>query len=147
PRPRAGALAPPRRRATRPRDAPAGPRADRRRPRRRRSLRPRRRATEARRGLAFHVKHRSPFAHFEDELVALGRAGLRRGPGRAREPGALSFCSNDYLGLAARPSATGAAGAGGSRLIAGERAEHRAAERAFASWLGTEDALLFTSGY
>lgn len=88
-----------------------------------------------------------PLAHLVDQLSQLESEGLRR---HARPPlvhGALSFCSNDYLGLAARPAPPVASGAGASRLIAGERDEHRRLERAFASWLGTEDTLAFASGY
>lgn len=48
-------------------------------------------------------------------------------------------CSNLYLGRAD--------GAGASRLISGSRPVHRAFERAVADWQGTEDALLFNSGY
>jgi 8-amino-7-oxononanoate synthase len=97
----------------------------------------------------FHVKQMAtdPFAHLADELERLDRGGLRR---RAAEPtpaGALSFCSNDYLGLAARPAPPAPSGAGASRLLAGERDEHRRLEGALATWLGTEDALVFTSGY
>jgi 8-amino-7-oxononanoate synthase len=95
----------------------------------------------------FHVKHPSPLAHLEEALADLERAGLLRVPPAPRSPGALSFCSNDYLGLATELAAPGSSGAGGSRLIAGDRAEHRATERAFARWVGAEDGLLFTSGY
>jgi 8-amino-7-oxononanoate synthase len=41
----------------------------------------------------------------------------------------------------------GAGGAGASRLISGDYEAHRAAEKALASWVGSETALLFTSGY
>ncbi len=88
-----------------------------------------------------------PLAHLADQLDQLDREGLRR---HAREPvaaGTLSFCSNDYLGLAARPAPPVASGSGASRLIAGEHDEHRRLERAFATWLGAEDALAFASGY
>src|SRR5689334_20772656 len=97
----------------------------------------------------FHVKHMAtdPFAHLDAQLAQLERDGLRR---RAPDPtpsGALSFCSNDYLGLASQPAPPAASGAGASRLIAGERDEHRRLERALASWLGSEDTLVFASGY
>ncbi len=95
----------------------------------------------------FHVKRPGPLAHLEQDLAALETAGLRRVPGPPRPAAALSFCSNDYLGLAAEPPPPAASGAGASRLIAGDREEHRRAERQFASWLDCEDALLFTSGY
>jgi 8-amino-7-oxononanoate synthase len=84
--------------------------------------------------------------HLAAELDELKRRGLFRDP----EPGPApetTFASNDYLGLAGRPVGPSAAGAGASRLIAGEHEVHRRTEKAFAHWLGTEDALLFTSGY
>ena len=88
-----------------------------------------------------------PLDHLQAQLDQLERDGLRRWPPPPSDPGKLSFCSNDYLGLASRPAPPAASGSGASRLIAGERAEHRRLERAFATWLGTEDALAFTSGY
>jgi 8-amino-7-oxononanoate synthase len=87
-------------------------------------------------------------AHLNDALADLERRGLRRVPAAPRDPGELSFCSNDYLGLAARPlAAEVTSGAGASRLISGERQEHADLERAFAAWLGVEACLAFTSGY
>ena len=100
-------------------------------------------------GRMFHVKHMAtdPLAHLAEQLAQLERDGLRRRPPEPIPAGTLSFCSNDYLGLASRAAPPAPCGAGASRLIAGERDEHRRLERAFAIWLGTEDALLFTSGY
>ena len=97
----------------------------------------------------FHVKHMAtdPLSHLAAQLEQLEREGLRRRTPEPIAPGALSFCSNDYLGLAARPAPAASSGAGASRLIAGERDEHRRLEHALATWLGTEDALLFASGY
>lgn len=88
-----------------------------------------------------------PLAPFAATLEQLESEGLRRRQADALPAPTLSFCSNDYLGLASRQAPPVAAGAGASRLIAGERDEHRSMERAFARWLGTEDALAFTSGY
>jgi 8-amino-7-oxononanoate synthase len=89
-----------------------------------------------------------PLAHLSDQLTQLEHEGLRRDARpEARPRGTLSFCSNDYLGLASRPAPAASSGAGASRLIAGERDEHRRLERAFATWLGVEDALAFSSGY
>jgi len=88
-----------------------------------------------------------PLAHLAQQLDQLDQQGLRRRPAEPMGAGALSFCSNDYLGLGSRPAPVAASGAGASRLIAGERDEHRRLERAFATWLGAEDALAFTSGY
>jgi len=68
----------------------------------------------------------------------------------------ISFCSNDYLGLASHPAlATAAAeacsrsgfGAGASRLICGTFPEHLALEGSLASLVGQEAALLFPTGY
>jgi 8-amino-7-oxononanoate synthase len=69
---------------------------------------------------------------------------LRRPPGRAV---GLSFCSNDYLGLASRSAPAVRLGAGASRLVAGDRAEHRQLELALADWLGVAKTLVFSSGY
>src|SRR3954470_8845814 len=97
----------------------------------------------------FHVKRlgTDPLAHLTDVLEQLERDGLRRHAPPPIPTGELSFCSNDYLGLASRPAPAAPSGAGASRLIAGERDEHRRLEHAFATWLGAEDALVFASGY
>lgn len=95
------------------------------------------------------MKHHDtdPLAHLVDQLRQLDRDGLLRRAPEPIAPDVLSFCSNDYLGLAARPAPVAPSGAGASRLIAGERLEHRRLEQALAGWLGTEDALVFSSGY
>jgi 8-amino-7-oxononanoate synthase len=68
----------------------------------------------------------------------------------------LSFCSNDYLGLADHPALEAAAsaatvrsgfGAGAARLVSGDLPEHRHLEEALASFVGAEAALLFPTGY
>ena len=82
------------------------------------------------------------------ELAELDRASLLRRRPRPKDPGALTFCSNDYLGLAqVTVETSGHPGAGASRLIAGERAEHEALESYVSQWLGFEGALVFSSGY
>ena len=83
-----------------------------------------------------------------DALAELdSRGALRRRPA-ASAPDAISFCSNDYLGLAARTfEGVAAVGTGASRLVSGERAEHAQLERALAEWLGMDAALTFSSGY
>lgn len=82
------------------------------------------------------------------ELEKLDAAGLRRRPRAPRDADAVSFCSNDYLGLAHAFRATmEPTGAGASRLVDGERVEHVALESAFAELVRTEAALAFTSGY
>jgi 8-amino-7-oxononanoate synthase len=84
----------------------------------------------------------------EADLDALGAAGLLRAE-EVRPSSLLDLCSNDYLGYASEPwpGVTGESGAGASRLVTGNREAHKAAEAALASWLGGEEALLFSSGY
>lgn len=68
----------------------------------------------------------------------------------------LSFCSNDYLGLAADPRvgdalAAGArrygVGSGASHLVTGHSTAHHALEAELAAFVGAERALLFSTGY
>ena len=68
----------------------------------------------------------------------------------------VSFCSNDYLGLAADPALIAAAhaalddcgvGAGAAHLITGHHRHHHEFEAAFARFVGKPAALLFSSGY
>ncbi len=68
----------------------------------------------------------------------------------------LNFASNDYLGLAGDPRLAAAAadaiaaygtGSTGSRLLSGHRPVHRELEQAIAQLKGTDDALVFSSGY
>ncbi|MGH7280933.1 MAG: aminotransferase class I/II-fold pyridoxal phosphate-dependent enzyme [Polyangiaceae bacterium] len=86
--------------------------------------------------------------HLDRDLAELERASLLRRRPRPLDPAALTFCSNDYLGLAhVTVETSGYPGAGASRLIAGERAEHEALETYVAKWLGYEATLVFSSGY
>lgn len=68
----------------------------------------------------------------------------------------LSFCSNDYLGLAADPRLSAAleegarrygVGSGAAHLIVGHRRAHHELEEALAAFVGRPRALLFASGY
>jgi len=68
----------------------------------------------------------------------------------------LSFCSNDYLGLANDPRVCTAfkkgvdqngAGSGASHLITGHHRSHHALEDELADFVGAERALLFSTGY
>ncbi len=68
----------------------------------------------------------------------------------------LSFCSNDYLGLANHPAVieafVGAAkdfgvGSGASHLISGHSSAHHVLEEELAAFTGRERALLFSTGY
>ncbi len=92
-----------------------------------------------------------PLRHLEAALAELSREGLLRDPAPALPPSGalLKLCSNDYLGYATEPwpDAQVRGGAGASRLVSGTDAAHDLAEAALSSWLGTESALLFSSGY
>lgn len=93
------------------------------------------------------MKH-SGLDYLAGELSSLRAAGLLREPAGPTDAAIRTFCSNDYLGLAARPVTTvHAGGAGASRLVLGDRSEHHQAEEAFAAYLGLPAALLFPSGY
>jgi 8-amino-7-oxononanoate synthase len=100
------------------------------------------------------------------KLEALARRKLRRdlvvterGAGAAavrRGTRLISFSCNDYLGLSHHPSVIEAgveatrrfgAGAGASRLITGNHPLYAALEERLAAIKGTDDALVFGSGY
>jgi glycine C-acetyltransferase len=104
-------------------------------------------------------------ATFGEELDALRAQGLYRSMrvisgaqgSRVELDGrqVLLLCSNNYLGLADHPAlkraaAEGAAlgtGSGASRLVSGTMELHQRLEARIASFKGTEQALLFNSGY
>jgi 8-amino-7-oxononanoate synthase len=95
------------------------------------------------------VKRETPpaLAFLDEALADAAARHLLRERREPVDPGCPSFCSNDYLGLATRPAPPNAAGAGGSRLVSGERAEHVRLERAAAEFVGLPAALVFASGY
>lgn len=87
----------------------------------------------------------------DDALAALERDDLLRVT-RSRDGlprGAVELCSNDYLGLARQPLASGehAGGSGASALVWGYGDVHARAEDAIAAFTGAQASLLFTSGY
>lgn len=68
----------------------------------------------------------------------------------------LTFCSNDYLGLASHPKLIEAlqhgakqwgVGSGASHLVIGHSEPHQQLEEALAQWLNRPRALLFSTGY
>ena len=82
----------------------------------------------------------------------VGVATAGRGSDGAEE--ALNFCANNYLGLADHPDVLAAArealdewgfGMASVRFICGTQTQHTALERALADYLGTDDAILFSS--
>ncbi|MEJ5998458.1 aminotransferase class I/II-fold pyridoxal phosphate-dependent enzyme [Corynebacterium sp. H130] len=98
--------------------------------------------------------------------TAWATAGLLRSPGTfdtAQHPIALIdgrdyllFSSSNYLSLSAHPAVVSSAikavekygaGSGGSRLTTGTTELHTAVERAFARFVGSEDAVYFATGY
>jgi len=115
------------------------------------------------------IKQSPPFnalQHIRQELAQLKAQGLQRSRRLLESPqgphvyvdgrAVLSFCSNDYLGLANHPALIAAAsqaahsmgvGAGASHLISGHHAAHHALETRFAEFVGLPAALLFSTGY
>lgn len=106
------------------------------------------------------------FDELELALAELDRAQLRRRRRVLESPAGprvtvdgrclLSFCSNDYLGLAAHPDlaealAEGAlcwgAGSGASPLLGGHLAPHEALEQRLAVFLGLPRVITFATGY
>ena len=104
----------------------------------------------------------NPLDWIADGLSALDAQGLRRrvrpratAAGRSAD-GLVNLSSNDYLDLASDPrlaiaaaeaSRDWGAGSGGSRLVTGSTRLHSELEHEIAAWKGTEDAVLFSSGY
>ena len=96
---------------------------------------------------------------FADERYASALAALARdGRLRSLRPRqGIDFVSNDYLGLAESPRLRKAViaavesgtpiGAGGSRLLRGNCAEHEQLESEAADFFRTESALYFGAGY
>lgn len=83
-------------------------------------------------------------------------ADLRGPRGTVDDVALTSFAGNDYLGLSDHPAVLAAAadaverygaGATASRLVVGDRPVHHDLERALATWSGTDDAVVLTSGY
>jgi 8-amino-7-oxononanoate synthase len=105
-------------------------------------------------------------SQIREALSELEAAGLLRRPLRISGPQGpeveidgrrvLCFCSNNYLGLADHPALVAASdastygegvGAAASRLITGTMDAHRDAEIAYADFLGSRAAALFSTGY
>jgi glycine C-acetyltransferase len=103
-------------------------------------------------------------ARFQAELDDLGQAGLLKGERIIESPQrvevtvggrtVLNFCANNYLGLADDPRLIRAAqdglarwgfGLASVRFICGTQTIHRELEMAIAGFLGTEDAILYSS--
>jgi 8-amino-7-oxononanoate synthase len=95
-----------------------------------------------------------PLAHLEADLERLSAQGRRR---TLETLSGFDFASNDYLGFGGAEELRAATveavsrgvpvGAGGSRLLRGNHAEHEELELAAARYFGAESALYFGSGY
>lgn len=104
-------------------------------------------------GLQAGLQERQAQGLYRQRRVVEGPQGVRlRVDGREL----LSFCSNDYLGLAADPRVSEAlctatrrygVGSGAAHLISGHSVAHHALEEELADFLGTDRALLFSTGY
>lgn len=107
-----------------------------------------------------------PFTQLQTELEERAALGLLRQRRTLQSPQSphivvdgkpyLSFCSNDYLGLASHPELTDAmqrgaaqygAGAGAAHLVSGHTQAHHELEVALATFVGKPAALLFSTGY
>ena len=107
-----------------------------------------------------------PFTELKNELNERAALGLLRQRRMLQSPQAphimvdgkpyLSFCSNDYLGLANHPKLIAAlqqgaqqhgVGAGAAHLVSGHGATHHHLEHALAAFVGKPAALLFSTGY
>ncbi|MBI3903728.1 MAG: 8-amino-7-oxononanoate synthase [Nitrosomonadales bacterium] len=107
-----------------------------------------------------------PFIELQRELETRATQGLLRRRRVLESPQGvhitvdgkpyLSFCSNDYLGLAHHPQLIAAlqqgaqqhgVGAGASHLVSGHFDAHHELEQALAEFVGKPAALLFSTGY
>lgn len=107
-----------------------------------------------------------PFTGLQNELNERAAQGLLRQRRMLASPQSphvtvdgsyyLSFCSNDYLGLANHPQLVAAlqqgaqqwgVGAGAAHLVSGHSAAHHRLEQALAAFVGKPAALLFSTGY
>jgi 8-amino-7-oxononanoate synthase len=107
-----------------------------------------------------------PFTELQNELNGRAALGLLRQRRMLQSPQAphilvdgksyLSFCSNDYLGLANHPKLIAAlqqgaqqhgVGSGAAHLVSGHGASHHLLEQELAHFVGKPAALLFSTGY
>jgi 8-amino-7-oxononanoate synthase len=107
-----------------------------------------------------------PFDELQNDLNERAALGLLRQRRMLQSPqgphitvdgkSCLSFCSNDYLGLANHPQLIAAlqqgaqqhgVGAGAAHLVSGHGATHHQLEHELAAFVGKPAALLFSTGY
>lgn len=87
--------------------------------------------------------------HLPNDLATLDAEGLLRFRPNPRGATRLSFCSNDYLGLADTliQGTEAPLGAGASRLVCGEHEVHQRLEQSLCRWLQLPSALVISSGF
>ena len=103
--------------------------------------------------LTDNLAERKTLGRYRKQRTRLGEQGVNIVvDGQQR----LSFCSNDYLGLASHPALKKAfieaveqegVGAGAAHLLTGHSHYHQDLELALAEFTGQQRALLFSSGY
>ena len=90
--------------------------------------------------------------HYKEERLITTPQRVEIGVADGRE--VLNFCANNYLGLANHPEIIAAAtkalrqfgfGMASVRFICGTQSQHRDLEMSIAKFLGTDDAILYTS--
>ena len=113
-----------------------------------------------------NLRKSMPFAELQNELNERAAQGLLRQRRTLNSPQSphvvvddksyLSFCSNDYLGLANHPQLIAAlqqgaqqwgVGAGAAHLVSGHFEPHHRLEQELAAFVGKPAALLFSTGY
>ena len=113
-----------------------------------------------------NLRKSMPFAELQNELNERAAQGLLRQRRTLNSPQSphvvvddksyLSFCSNDYLGLANHPQLIAAlqqgaqqwgVGAGAAHLVSGHSVAHHRLEQELAAFVGKPAALLFSTGY
>ncbi|MFC0338373.1 8-amino-7-oxononanoate synthase [Kushneria avicenniae] len=104
------------------------------------------------RALSHQLEQQRSTGHYRQRRSQSDAGVHTRIDGRAM----LTFCSNDYLGLATHPRVVEAmcegarrygTGGGASHLVNGHQQIHDRLEARLAQWTGHERALLFSSGY
>ena len=107
--------------------------------------------------LSADLNQRKQLNLFRENQIALSAQGPRMvfdlGQGKQQY---LTFCSNDYLGLANHPDVKAVfqktanefgVGSGAAHLVNGHSYYHQKLEEDIAQWTGREAALLFSTGY
>jgi 8-amino-7-oxononanoate synthase len=103
--------------------------------------------------LATQLADRRAQGLYRQRQIITGAHGVRVQMG---QQSLLSFCSNDYLGLASEPRIVNAfcvaatrygVGSGASHLITGHNHAHHALEEELAEFVGAPRVLLFSTGY